>query len=619
VCGIAGAFRFEGPPDRAAVPAMVRALGHRGPDEEHLLALPDGAMGTRRLAIIDLEGGRQPLIDGDRRLALAMNGEVYNHESLRRMFEANGARFGTASDTEAAACAIATSGIERGLSLLDGQFAIAAYDLARRTLHLARDRIGQKPLYWTRIEDGTLLFASELKGLLAHPGVRRRVDPRAVEQLLLFEYVPAPRTIYQGVYKLEPGCVLTASADGQSIRRWWTPPLVGADRANIARERFEKSIWMAVQVAVKARVVAADVPVGCLLSGGIDSSTVAALAARFTERLRTFSMGFDEPSFDESGPAEAMAAHLGSEHTRLRFSSGELDGVLGALERGMCEPLADGSLPSTWLLCQGVRDAGFKAVLSGDGADEHFGGYPTYRAHRLAGPAAAAGGLLRRAAARLPASTENLSVGFRARRFAAGLGHPLARRNQIWLGAFLPEELPALLGRSIQPWAEVDAHGARAAAIGDPAEQAMYLDQRLYLGEGVLAKVDRASMLASVEVRSPFMDHRLAEMAAQLPAGSFIAGGRTKLLLRRSVAHLLPPALVERPKKGFGTPLGPWLRGPCGHLLDDLPERLEGVCAPAPVRALVAEHRGGHRDHRRRLWSLIVLSRWWSGPWGPSS
>ena len=184
MCGVAGAFRFDGPPDRAAVPAMVRAMVHRGPDDEHLLDLPDGTMGTRRLSIIDLGGGRQPLFDGDRRLALAMNGEVYNHDALRRMFDANGARFETASDTEVAACAIATSGVERGLSLLDGQFAIAAYDLARRRLWLARDRLGQKPLYWTRLTDGTLLFASELKGLLAHPGVRRAVDPRAVEQLL---------------------------------------------------------------------------------------------------------------------------------------------------------------------------------------------------------------------------------------------------------------------------------------------------------------------------------------------------------------------------------------------------------------------------------------------------
>ena len=238
MCGVAGAFRFDGPPDRAAVPAMVRAMVHRGPDDEHLLDLPDGTMGTRRLSIVDLEGGRQPLFDGDRRLALAMNGEVYNHDALRRMFDANGARFETASDTEVAACAIATSGVERGLSLLDGQFAIAAYDLARRRLWLARDRIGQKPLYWTRLPDGTLLFASELKGLLAHPRVRRAVDPRAVEQLLLFEYVPAPRTIYQGIFKLEPGCLLTADADGHRVSRWWTPPLVGADRATIAAERF---------------------------------------------------------------------------------------------------------------------------------------------------------------------------------------------------------------------------------------------------------------------------------------------------------------------------------------------------------------------------------------------
>ncbi len=619
MCGIAGAFHWEAKVDPATVADMVATLDHRGPDDRHVVDVGRGVMGTARLAIVDLDGGRQPRWEQGRRVCVSMNGEIYNHAKLRHEAESREppVPFASVSDTEVAGF-LAADNPAKALQQLNGQFALALWLEDRAELWLARDRMGQKPLYWTRLADGTLVYGSELKAVLAHPGVERELDPVALQQFLLFEYVPAPRTIYRGIHKLVPGTRLEVGAEGERVVTWWEPPLVGEDRAIGMQSRYAQAVRNTLQVATKWRLLA-DVPIAFLLSGGIDSSSVAAMASRFHEGpLNSFSVTFDEPSFDESGPARAMADHLGSRHTELPFAAGELPRLLGRLEAGLCEPLGDGSLLSTLLLAEGVSGAGFKVALSGDGADESFGGYPTYVAHRLASLTAGASGLVSRAASRLPVSTANLSTGYLARRFAAGLSHPHGRRNQIWLGAFLPEELPGLVGPLKDAvWDEVDRWSERAASIRDPAERAMYLDQRLYLAEGVLQKVDRAGMLCSLEVRSPFLDHHLVAVAAALPASSFVRGTNTKVLLRRAVADMLPPALRNRPKKGFGTPLGPWLRGSQTGLLDDLAERLEGVVDAAAVATLIREHRDGGADHRRRLWSLTVLSRWLHGPWGP--
>ncbi|MCB9764114.1 MAG: asparagine synthase (glutamine-hydrolyzing) [Alphaproteobacteria bacterium] len=615
MCGIAGVFRFEAPPDDAPLARALDALAHRGPDDVWTVRLADGAMGTRRLSIVDREGGRQPLRSGQ--VWVAMNGEIFNHAALRKELTALGVAFRTEADTEVAAALIDRLGVDRALRRLDGQFAIAAYHLGDRRLTLVRDRLGQKPLYWCR-RGASLRFASELKGLLVWPDQPRDLDPTALRQLLLFEYIPAPRTIYQGIRKLEAGTLLEVDADGVQERRWWTPPLPGAAPDGLSSGRWPQAIRNSLQVAVKHRVET-DLQVAWLLSGGVDSSAVAAIGRRWVEGPpRTFSVVFDEPSFDESGPAAQMAEALEAQHTALRFGPEQLYGALDALQAGLCEPLADGSFPSTWLLCRAVRDEGLKLALSGDGADEHFGGYPTYLAHRAAPLAAPLAGPLGRLARRLPASTANLSRGYLARRFSEGLGLPWARRNQVWLGAFLPEEVDALLGGPDEAvWSEVDRWAQAAAGLRDPAARAMALDQRLYLGEGVLAKVDRASMLCSVEVRSPFLDHRLVELAAAAPVRLHLRGRRTKSLLRDAVADLLPEALRERPKKGFGTPLGPWLQGPCRGIIEDLPNELDGLVPAAPVRRLVDAHVQGERDHRRRLWTLVVLARWRRGPWGP--
>ncbi|MCP4809090.1 MAG: asparagine synthase (glutamine-hydrolyzing) [Proteobacteria bacterium] len=614
MCGIAGVFRFAGPVDREPVRAMVRALAHRGPDDEHILDVPQGALGTRRLSIVDRPNGRQPLVDASGAATLAFNGEVYNHTPLRKEFKSNGLEFTTESDTEVLAALTAHMGLSRTVARADGQFGVAA--ITSEGLFLARDRLGQKPLYWTEV-DGLVLFASELKGLLVHPAVRRELDPDALAELLLFEYVPAPRSIYRGIHKLEAGTMLHAGPEGVRIERCWEPPLPGSAglRHGLAEEKWVDAITTSLRMAVHKRCDT-DLPIAICLSGGIDSSAVAALVAQSGRTKQTsFAVTFDEASFDESGPARSVAKHLGLEHVEVPFSSGQLPEVLAALESGMCEPLADGSLAATWLLTRAIRERGFKIAVTGDGADEHFGGYPTYFAHRLAKRARLGAGLLGRVARRLPASRQNLGSGYLARRFTAGLGHPLPRRNQVFLGAFLPEEL-ASLGVAGNPWSTVDRWGAQVDGL-DPQDAAMWLDQRLYLGEGVLTKADRASMLNSIELRSPFLDHHLVRLAASLPLKHKVRGRETKVLLRKALAPFVPRDIARRPKKGFGVPLSAWLAGPHRGLIDGLADQLDGLIRGDAVRALVREHLDGHRDHRRRLWTLVTLARWRSGPWGP--
>ncbi|MFH1469339.1 MAG: asparagine synthase (glutamine-hydrolyzing) [Pseudomonadota bacterium] len=614
MCGIAGIFRFCGPPDLGPLDAMRDAQAHRGPDEARSERFPEGGLATVRLAIVDPAHGQQPRCDPSGRFWVAMNGEVYNHAELRAAAVARGRLVRTTSDTEVLALLVAELGVRGALAELEGMFGLAVYDRQERRLTIARDRMGEKPLHCATLADGTFVFASEIKGLLSHSEISREVDPAALGAYLLFEYVPTPRTIYRGISRVEPGSLVEVDATGVRRERFWHLPRPRAG-AEGDTEAWGERLAGAFRASIATRRVA-DVPVGIVLSGGLDSAAVLALAGTHrADPAHTFTVTMPEdPSFDESTPAAAVARRYRAIHHEIPLRSGQLPGLLDALGAHLDEPLGDGSLPATWALYRAVHAAGFKAVLSGDGGDELLGGYPTYLAHRWASAAAPAGPLLQRALAHWPVSYANVSRDYMARRFAAGLGQPTARRNQIWLGAFLPEELPPAL--RADPWREVDVHGA-AFAGDDPRCTAMALDQRLYLGDGVLVKVDRASMASSVEVRTPFLDHHLVSLAADCPVEHKLGLRTTKKAWRQAVRHLLPVDLLDRPKKGFGTPLGPWLRGPCTHLLDDLPERVEAWMPPEQVRRLIAEHRAGRADHRRRLWTLLVLGRWLHGTWGP--
>ena len=374
-----------------------------------------------------------------------MNGEIYNHIPLRKELDARGQKHQTVCDTEVMVGLVAEVGLPKALERMDGMFALAVWDDRDKSLHLARDRVGQKPLYWTQLPSGTIAFASELKGLLVLPGVARDLDMVALQQLLLFEFVPAPRSIYKGIHKLEPGTWLRADANGLSIQRWWEPPLPGERRSQFgnSREKSLVAVHTAVNQAVGRRLP--EGPPALLLSGGIDSSIVAHCAAERRPDLHSFSLGFKEDSFDESGAARLVAEHLGLQHQVLHFGVEDFESTLADLAQGLCEPLADGSLLSTLRLAKAVAAKGYKVAIGGDGADEHFGGYPTYRAHQaLPGSGLPGAGLLRRMGRRLfpEDGSRDLSFGTKFRRFGEGAGLAWARRNQVWMGAFLPEEIP---------------------------------------------------------------------------------------------------------------------------------------------------------------------------------
>lgn len=619
MCGIAGLVRFGGPMEAPRIQPMLQALHHRGPDDRGHWSDEQAVLGATRLAIVDPENGQQPVRMGP--VVGVMNGQLYNHIPLRKELDARGQTHHSLCDTEVMVGLAAEVGLPKALERMDGMFALAVWDSrGGGVLHLARDRVGQKPLYWTQLANGDLAFASELKGLLVLDGVQRTLDPVALQQLLLFEFIPAPRSIYTGIHKLEPGTWLRADAGGVRIARWWEPPLPGERRSQFGSSR-EKSL-VAVHTAVN-QAVGRRLPEGApalLLSGGIDSSVVAHCAAERREGLHSFSMGFAAESFDESGPAQHVAEHLKLNHHPLRFEAGQLHETLAELQQGLCEPLGDGSLPSTLRLAKAVSAAGYKVALGGDGADEHFGGYPTYRAHQALPASALAGsGLFGRLGRRLfpEDGDRNLSFGSKVRRFAEGIGLPWARRNQVWLGAFLPEEIPTLLGTPLQEevWEPVDRWAARVDEI-DPAQRAMYLDQRLYLAEGVLQKVDRAAMLAGLEVRAPFVDHHLIALVASLPPHLKLGPRRAKAGLKDAFRKALPPETLRRPKKGFGTPIGPWLRRDARALLRSLPEQLNTLVDPKVLSLLCHSHLSGKADNRRRLWSLLILGGWRDGPWG---
>ena len=621
MCGIAGIWNPAGL-DPRPLAGMLDALAHRGPNGHGSRTLgpvdrPWVTLGARRLAIVDPDGGTQPMEDPRGRIVLTMNGEVYNHDRLRREAEAWGDTSRTRSDTEVATLLVAQLGVEAALPRFDGMFSLAIADQQRREVHLVRDRMGVKPLYWTRTPRGSVIWGSEARALLRHPDVVASLDPEALRHYLMFEFVPAPGTMWRGIHKLEPGHRLVLSASGIEQVRWWLPPTL-VDGEGGDQRLWSRSLRGSLGVATRRRM-AADVPVGFLLSGGIDSSAVAALAAEFQEEpLRTWSVAVDAPGFDEGAAARHVAAALGSVHRELRLGPDDIPGLLDRITDHVDEPIADSSLLSTWHLMAAVEADGLRCVLSGDGADESFAGYPTTVAHRAAARldrlhlSGGLSGPLGRLAARLPVTHGVVSRDYKARRFAEGLPYPWARRNQVWLGAWLPDEV----GATEATWAQVDKLGTEAAGSRDPANRCLYLDQRLYLGEGVLAKVDRASMAHGVEVRSPFLDHHVVELAADIPIGHKLQGRRDKVVLREAFRGTLPDATVDRQKQGFGAPVGPWLRGPLRDLLDGLPEQVEGLIDADRLRACIAAHVAGTQDHRRRLWSAVVLARWRHGPWG---
>jgi len=628
MCGIAGIVGagVGGPEDRAVLDRMLATMVHRGPDDGAALVGDGFAIGARRLAIVDLEHGRQPVANERGDVVVALNGELYDHAALRRAGEAEGVRYRTRSDTEVLLRLLESHG-DGCLERLEGMYAFAAYDARRRVLLLARDRMGEKPLVWFETR-GRIVFASEMRALAVHPDAPRDVDPDAIALYLQHRFVPAPRTAIRGIRRLPPGCALRFRDGRAAIEPYASLPVPGevglpgqATRAEAAAE-----VRRLLEEAVASRLEA-EVPVGVFLSGGLDSSAIATLAAR-RQPLSTFTLRSDDAEFDEGDAARGLAAALGTAHHEVRVDDATLAAGFEHVFARVDEPIGDSSLVPTWLLSRAAREQ-VKVVLAGEGADELFGGYPTYLGARWARAARLVPGPLRRGLARLAGGGAHRNVGTRwlLRRLLDGADLPPLERHMAWFGAFpaaeqrllfRPEARPAIVDDGLLEPLRVAA--GPALRTGDPVDALLRADLLLHLPDALLSKVDRASMLEGLEVRAPFLERRLVEAAVRMPAAWKVRGLSTKVVLREALAGVVPDAVLSRRKRGFAVPVAKSLVGALGARLED---RLRSsplardLFDPAYPSRILAEHRAGRADHARRLYPLLALLEWadrWTGP-----
>jgi asparagine synthase (glutamine-hydrolysing) len=585
---------------------MCDAIRHRGPDDAGYYTSDQVAIGMRRLSIIDVAGGHQPIANEDGSVQLVFNGEIYNFQDLRARLARGGHRLATQSDSETIVHLYEDLGSQL-VHELRGMFAFAIWDERRRQLLLARDRLGIKPLYYWPTSDG-VAFASELRALLTLPGFPRSFDQNAVIDYLAFGYIPDPRCIFAGVHKLPPGHVAQWSESaGLQVTRYWSPtrdeiPAISDGEAIEETQRL-------LRESVKLHMVS-DVPLGAFLSGGVDSSAVvAAMASLSTEPVRTFSIGFQEPDFDESENAARVATALGTRHTQLIVRP-DADTLFEDLARSLDEPFADPSSLPTFLVSHLAR-RDVTVALSGDGGDELFGGYTRYQELETAPRLPP---LIRRAATALGHALPHSAYG-RNRLLALGR----SRRGRYAVTVALPGSQAE--GGVLRP--EIASAGPEfdhaldvwfdSAKSRDFTTQLMMVDVMSYLPGDILTKVDRASMAHSLEARVPLLDHRLVEFALALPASLKIRGGTSKWVFRKAIAGLVPPRVLEGPKRGFDVPLRDWLRGPLSYRLSALlhePSVLFDYADPSAVRRLVTEHQTGRRDHARAIWRFLMFDRW---------
>jgi asparagine synthase (glutamine-hydrolysing) len=641
MCGIAGAaWTSSGRPlSEDTLRRMTDSLRHRGPDDDGCYfspgasrAAPAAALGFRRLSIIDLQGGHQPLSNEAGDVWIVFNGEIYNYRELRPVLEAAGHVFRTHSDTETIVHLYEQYGLDF-VAHLRGMFALAIWDERSHRLVLARDRIGQKPLFF-RHDSDRLCFASEVKALLQVPDAPRELDPQAIEHYLTYQYVPHPQCVLKGYSKLPPAHLAIYEGGRLQTRRYWLPPYCTAhqqplaDRALADCDRWSDDDWRqnlrrSLTEAVRLRM-RSDVPLGAFLSGGIDSTIITGLMQSLSDRpVHTFSIGFPVPQFDERRFARDAARHLGTEHHEFVVEPSALD-ILPRLIWHYDEPFGDSSAIPTMALCELTRRE-VTVALSGDGGDELFGGYNRYFAVRLASRIDRLPRFVRRICAwplwqRIPASVEQQSLRRRARRFLAALGQSPELRYLRWIGIFDDDWRMRLYTPGFRErLGSLDAAGfiesAYAHCCGpDIVTRTMCADVHSYLPCDILTKVDIASMAYGLEARSPFLDHHVAELAARMPVRLKQQGAHGKVILKETFADLLPPSIQSRGKMGFGVPLDHWFRGQLRPLVrDTLLSRKaidRGFFNPAAVERLITEHEREVFDHSSRLWLLLVLEEW---------
>jgi asparagine synthase (glutamine-hydrolysing) len=628
MCGIAGLIDLR--PNRGATEvlrAICTRMTHRGPDGEGIHVDGPVALGHRRLSIIDPAGGAQPMRNADGNLWVTFNGEIYNFQELRRELTSRGHRFDTRSDTEV----LLRSYEEYGCGCVHkfrGMFAFAIWDAKERRLFMARDRVGKKPLYYAGL-DRQFVFASEVQALLAHPGIHREIEPSALDDFLTYGYVPSPKSAFRGVFKLPPAHTLTVDLGDESteirprIERYWQ--LAYAPKLELSEDDAAAALIESLTEAVRLRLVT-DVPLGALLSGGVDSSLIVALMSRLSDQpVKTFSVGFDEQSFNELPHARRVARHCGTIHQELVVRPDALE-ILPTLVRHYGEPLADSSIIPTFHVARLTREH-VTVALNGDGGDECFAGYERYLGDRMAEwygriPPKLRARVIEPCARLIP---ESLPAGHRlgqAKRFLGAASQPWQHRYVRWVSYFPHEAKDELYSADFSMHLGCYDAAAwlteRLEALGrtglSSSDSLLAADVGSYLPEDLLVKMDIASMANSLESRSPLLDHRFMEFAARLPGKFKIRGTNLKYLLKKVAAPLLPPGMLNRRKMGLGVPVGSWLRSQLRPLIDDVllsPRAMSrGYFRPDAIRNMVREHANHERDHASRLWALLWLELW---------
>lgn len=624
MCGICGMVSLREAVKPELLEQMTQRLAHRGPDEQGIWHQGPVGLGHRRLSIIDLAHGHQPMASDDGNLHLVFNGEIYNFQAIAEELKNAGVAVKTRSDTEVLLRAYETWGAEC-LNKFVGMFAFAVWNERKKELFLARDRLGKKPLHYALIQGG-IVFGSEIKALLLHPGVSKLLDLESLSRYFAYDYIPSPRSIFDGIRKLNPGCYGIWTTYGFRETRYWQPNFRAVH--SISRDEALDRVDTLLRDAVRDRTVA-DVPIGVFLSGGLDSSAVVAYLAEAGTgaRLQTFTIGFEEASFDERDYARMVAKHFGTDHHEETLSAQAAVDLVAKLPEILDEPMADPSVIPTYLLSRFTRQS-VKVALGGDGGDEIFIGYENYLAAKARALYRRIPRLMRRTLVEswltaLPASEKNLTLSYKLQRFVKSVDFPWPVSNYVALGAASPSEQQMLfsveaaehLGPLSVERIFSDVFAGRQMPVREGELDALLeADLRLYLQDDILVKIDRASMACGLEVRSPFLDHRLVDYVLALPMAFRLPGIRLKWMLKELMKARLPRSIIERPKKGFGIPVTRWIKNEIGALVDELmsPDALksDGLFNPRTVQRLVAEHRQGVRDHRKILWSLLVFHLW---------
>jgi asparagine synthase (glutamine-hydrolysing) len=636
MCGICGLHNLALQPleHMECIEPMSATLARRGPDSHGVFRLPHLALAIRRLSIIDLQTGDQPLRNESGDVTLVFNGEIYNYRELRERLLERGHHFRTRSDGEVIAHLYEEQGPDF-VSELNGMFAIALWDARRNRLVLARDRAGEKPLYYWRRNE-VLVFGSEIKALLEYPGISRALDPQAVASFCFYGYLPWPHTIFSEIRKLPAAHRMVVEKGEVRVEPYWRlQEFLRSPDAPAVRKKDEPGLVAELRDRLREAAVSrlvSDVPLGVFLSGGVDSSTLVALMSELTPgNVNSFSVAFSEKNFNEEPYAHLVARHFRTRHHVVTADEPALRNAFDALNEYLDEPVADPAVIPTYLMSKFARSE-IKVALSGEGGDELFGGYPTYLGARLAQkylrlPRFLRRQVLERARHLLPVSSGAVPLGLYLRRFFAHAERDPAERHQIWFGMFSPDELDRLFAPDWQgPSPASSAIFAplerilEGARFDEPLSEMLYLDFRMYLEDNLLVKIDRASMACSLELRTPFLDHRLVEFAAGLPAALKVRGFELKSILKKAVEPWLPRKIVYRQKRGFSVPIARWMREELRPLVEEsLSEeklRRQGIFNAVFVRQLLAEHWSGRADHRKALWTLLSFQLWherWAG------